>query len=204
MKLRKNKAFTLIELMIVVAIIGILAAVAIPAFLNYITRAKTAEAPNLVKTLTESNVGFFSKPRYNTTTGAELEPCFLMALTAPAGTPGTAKANWLGNDNTNALGFAAGSQVYYRYGVTENDNAIITANTTGELTALPATAAGQCAAIDDAPAAVAAGTQYAAAVAIGNLDGDTVYSRFYRLLGTSANEASVPEASSLVTLDELE
>ena len=50
---RDSKGFTLIELMIVVVIMGILAAIAIPRFMSANTKAKQAEAQQILKQIYE-------------------------------------------------------------------------------------------------------------------------------------------------------
>lgn len=55
-----DKGFTLIELMIVVAIIGILASVAVPYFSGYIVEAKTTEGIQHLKALSDGAVTYFN------------------------------------------------------------------------------------------------------------------------------------------------
>ncbi len=57
----KKSGFTLIELMIVVAILGILAAVAIPAFATYVRRSKTSEVYGNLEGMFKALSAYYNK-----------------------------------------------------------------------------------------------------------------------------------------------
>ena len=86
-QLKGQKGFTLIELMIVVAIIGILAAIAIPNFLTYQLKSRTSEAKVNLGAIKTSEIAFQGE-----------RGCFLAAA-APAAVGtipvGTATVAWL-------------------------------------------------------------------------------------------------------------
>ena len=57
-----KKGFTLIELMIVVAIIGILAAIAIPQYIKYVKRSRTSEALSHTKKVYDALADWYANP----------------------------------------------------------------------------------------------------------------------------------------------
>jgi type IV pilus assembly protein PilA len=58
---RKNKGFTLIELMIVVAIIAILAAIAIPNFLSFVSKTRRAEVKSNLEAIFKAELSYFGE-----------------------------------------------------------------------------------------------------------------------------------------------
>lgn len=168
---KKNEGFTLIELMIVVAIIGVLVALALPAFLNYFRRAKTAEVgPNLRNMFTGAVTYYNSEngTRGLAAAGVTTTAHCIVSPVSPnigAATLSDQKQNITAlvsaEPSMRAINFTLGDPVYYAYGFTSTPG---------------------CGAVDSA------GMELYDFQAQGDLNGDSTTSTYELLAGASASE----------------
>ncbi len=121
-----QKGFTLIELMIVVAIIGILAAIAIPAYQDYTIRSQLTEGPNLAGALETAAAEFYAN------TGS------FPQANSSVGITGTIQGKYVASEALSTGGIlityggvqlnsnvAAGSNVLYIYPTIDTNNDVI-------------------------------------------------------------------------------
>lgn len=72
---RAQAGFTLIEVMIVVAIVAILAAIALPSYSDYVLRGKLVEATNILSATRANMEQYYQDNRTYLTVGTILSPC---------------------------------------------------------------------------------------------------------------------------------
>ena len=194
-QLKSQKGFTLIELMIVVAIIGILAAIAIPNFLTYQLKSRQAEAKTNLQAIKTSEVAFQAE-----------RGCYIgiaaQGVVAPVAGTKTVSFSWGGGvaptppgalwcqaggvfGGTFAdIGFKATGNVNYRYGV---DSTV--APTVGTFTGYTPAVSCPLAIAGTAAAALAVQNDFVA-MAKSNLDGDAGISTWDSTVDHGANDCT--------------
>ena len=114
----KKRGFTLIELMVTVAILGILAAIAIPTFVGFVARSKTAEATGNLNSMFKNAASYYYGGRAGKgVTSLVSSHCTVPSAPPEPATPGMSKVkfNPAPDSSFRSIGFSIGDFVYYSY-----------------------------------------------------------------------------------------
>jgi type IV pilus assembly protein PilA len=170
-KLIKKKGFTLVELMIVVAIIGILAAIAIPNFIKFQARSKQAEPKANLKALFVAQRSYFAErdtfSQFNADIGFVPERGNRYAIWNGGATT-TQSARSAAQENIVATNSGYTVDTYKGFG------AITTGAGTKNVTATASvTGGGACTVVDDQGCVTTGNNGAFFAIAAGNVDNDS-------------------------------
>ncbi len=164
-KNQTNSGFTLAELLVVMASLGVLLGVAIPALTGYIKYSKTSEATSNLNLMFKGATAYYEQAAAGSQgiVSGTAGHCIVGTTSLLPSTPGLAKqqTNFLAVPEFKSLGFNISDPVYFGYRVL----------------ALGGTSA----------CAQTASTALYTFVAMGDLDGDNVFSRFELAAGSDAS-----------------
>jgi type IV pilus assembly protein PilA len=179
----RDSAFTLMELMVVVAILGVLAAIAIPSFVAYMRRARTSETVQNLNTMYGAASALFVWERATRgVTASVVTACVAEPTPITPSVPGRDKQQFVATGGFLQLAFRSPDYVYFGYG-------IASIGTPGQLSCF-------------AGGLGATPTVYTF-FANGDLDGDGILSTFELAVGSSeANQ--LYHSRGFYVVDELE
>ena len=122
---KTTRGFTLIELMIVVAIVGVLSSIAIPSFIKYQLRSKRSEGALNIAAIRTAEISY-----------AGTHDTYVNVSAEPRSSPNAQKAKWcaVGScDYFDTLAWRPEGSVYFVYGVNGANGNLFTATAIGDV-----------------------------------------------------------------------
>jgi prepilin-type N-terminal cleavage/methylation domain-containing protein len=129
---RSRHAFTLIELMVVVGIVGVLSSIAIPSFTSMVRRSKSAETASNLDSMFKNAASYYASERSSQGNVATVSGHCTVNDGGPAPAAPLREKQFMPDDPSfRALGFSVADLVYYSYGVASNGGTSTCANPPG-------------------------------------------------------------------------
>lgn len=129
---RRQRGFTLVELMVAVAIIGVLSAIAIPTFVGFMGRGKKVEATLALDKLTK-NLRVYHAEKGTLPQSTNLMPALSACISGTDKTPQTSESMWFANAGWKELEFHIDEPGYFQYEWINNGDGTGVAKATGDL-----------------------------------------------------------------------